>query len=214
MECNIRPYHPSDLPSVYRICVQTVDSGADGSHHYAEPELVGHYFAGPYAVRARPVFEPQLRARRAGVAAICESEKIGRRCEAEWFPILRERYPLPAPEHLPSAGMIRTIHAGYHSHPDVAAYPAHLHIDLLPHAVGQGNGRRMMERFLCHLRELRVPAVHLGVGKDKRARSRVLSAHGLSHRRRTRVGVLHGVGFGQVKAGQAIQITQYGCAAS
>lgn len=168
MECNIRPYHPSDLPSVYRICVQTVDSGADGSHHYADPELVGHYFAGPYAV-----LEPDLCFILTCAGAPCgyvlgtlNSDRFGRRCEAEWFPILRERYPLPAPEEdLPSAGMIRTIHAGYHSHPDVAAYPAHLHIDLLPHAVGQGNGRRMMERFLCHLRELRVPAVHLGVGK-------------------------------------------------
>ena len=148
--------------------MQTVDSGADGSHHYADPELVGHYFAGPYAV-----LEPDLCFILTCAGAPCgyvlgtrDSDRFGRRCEAEWFPILRERYPLPAPEEdSPSAGMIRTIHAGYHSHPDVAAYPAHLHIDLLPHAVGQGNGRRMMERFLCHLRELRVPAVHLGVGK-------------------------------------------------
>jgi ribosomal protein S18 acetylase RimI-like enzyme len=168
MEYKIRPYHPSDLCSLYRICIQTLDNGTDASHLYPDPELVGHYFAGAYAV-----LEPDLCFILTCAGAPCgyvlgtrHSDMFGRRCEEEWFPVLRGRYPMPTPEDdSPSAGMIRAIHHGYRSHPDVVAYPAHLHIDLLPCVVGQGNGRRMMERFLCRLRELNIPAVHLGVAK-------------------------------------------------
>ncbi len=67
-------------------------------------------------------------------------------------------------DNTPDAGMIRAIHRGIPVHPELSAYPAHLHIDLPPHAVGQGWGRRMMAALLARLRELRVPGVHLGVG--------------------------------------------------
>ena len=63
------------------------------------------------------------------------------------------------------AEAIRGIHHGYRPEPALQDYPAHLHIDLLPHAQGQGWGRRMIETFLERLRTLGVPAVHLGVGR-------------------------------------------------
>ena len=44
----------------------------------------------------------------------------------------------------------------------VAAYPAHLHIDLLARARGVGLGRVLIERLLGDLRARGVPAVHLG----------------------------------------------------
>ncbi|MBE2212416.1 MAG: GNAT family N-acetyltransferase, partial [Opitutaceae bacterium] len=43
------------------------------------------------------------------------------------------------------------------------AYPAHLHIDLLPVLQGRGVGRRLMDAFLGALRVRGVPGVHLGV---------------------------------------------------
>lgn len=42
------------------------------------------------------------------------------------------------------------------------AYPAHLHIDLLPVARGGGAGRRLMTMWLDRLRELGVVGCHLG----------------------------------------------------
>lgn len=173
MEFKIRPYHPSDLSRLYDICVQTGDSGNDVTDEYPDPDLFGHYFAAPYAV-----LEPDLCFVLTGDGLPCgyiigtrDSEQFSRRCEEEWFPILRERYPLPAAEDdTPAASITRAIHRGYQNDPEIADYPAHLHIDLLPCAQGQGNGRRLMERFLCRLRELGVPAVHLGVGK-KNARA-------------------------------------------
>lgn len=45
--------------------------------------------------------------------------------------------------------------------PELAAYPAHLHIDLLPERQGRGHGRELMRTFLGALRDRGVPAVHL-----------------------------------------------------
>lgn len=163
----IRPYHPSDLYALYRICLLTSDSGADASRLYRDPELLGHYYAAPYAV-----LEPDLCFVLTHAGSPCgyvlgtrDSIVFSERCEREWFPVLRERYPFPAPDDdSRDAQLIRLIHAGYHIHPDTIDYPAHLHIDLLPLAQGQGWGRKLMQTFLQRLRELGVPAVHLGVG--------------------------------------------------
>ncbi len=168
MEFKIRPYHSSDLSRLYDICVQTGDGGRDVTSDYPDPDLLGQFYVAPYAV-----LQPDLCFTLTGDGVPCgyilgtrDSEQFARRGEQEWWPVLRERYPLPVPEdNTPNAWMIRAIHQGYRTHPDVAAYPAHLHIDLLPDAQGQGNGRKMMERFLARLRELHIPAVHLGVGR-------------------------------------------------
>ena len=55
MSFNIRPYHPSDLPNIYRICLKTAKSGKDGTDLYKYPDLIGNYFAAPYVN-----FEPEL----------------------------------------------------------------------------------------------------------------------------------------------------------
>lgn len=163
----IRPYHPSDLPALYKICLLTGDSGEDASARYQDHELVGHYYAAPYAV-----LEPDLTfvLTHAGtpcgyVLGVRDSIAFGERCEREWFPILRERYSLPDPaDKSLDAWIRRSIHAGYHPHEDCRDYPAHLHIDLLPIGQGQGWGRRLIQTLTDRMRELNVPAVHLGVG--------------------------------------------------
>jgi ribosomal protein S18 acetylase RimI-like enzyme len=169
----IRPYHQSDLPAVYRICVKTADCGEDASAGHEDPEILGHFFAGPYAA-----LEPDLCFILVRDGQPCgyilgtrDSDAFFRRCEAEWFPVLRERYPMPpSGDKSPGAEMKRSIHLGILPSPEAEGFPAHLHIDLLPHAVGQGNGRKMMERFLGRLGELGVSGVHLGVArKNERA---------------------------------------------
>jgi ribosomal protein S18 acetylase RimI-like enzyme len=173
MEFMIRPFHPSDLCSIYGICAKTADFGEDASIHHEDPQIIGHYYAGPYAV-----FEPGLCfvLTRNGVPCgyvlgTRNSVEFGKRCEEEWFPVLRERYPLPSPDDTsPGAEMKRAIQKGIVPPADMDGYPAHLHIDLLADATGLGWGRKLMERFLGRLREIEVPAVHLGVaGKNMRA---------------------------------------------
>ena len=167
MSFTIRPYHPSDLYSLYEICLKTGDSGADATDLYQDPQLLGHMYAAPYAI-----FEPELCfvLTYAGVPVgyvlgTRESASFAERCEREWFPALRSRYPLPpAEDSSRDAGVIRAIHRMHTLHSEFAAYPAHLHIDLLPVGQGQGWGRRMMQTFLDRLTALGVPGVHLGVG--------------------------------------------------
>ncbi|MCZ9343187.1 GNAT family N-acetyltransferase, partial [Streptomyces sp. TRM76130] len=45
--------------------------------------------------------------------------------------------------------------------PELAAHPAHLHIDLLPEWQGRGYGRALTHTFLRALRQRAVPSVHL-----------------------------------------------------
>jgi ribosomal protein S18 acetylase RimI-like enzyme len=55
---------------------------------------------------------------------------------------------------------------------EVAAYPAHLHIDLLPAYQRAGHGRVLMTQFLQALGVQGVPAVHLGMlSANTRARA-------------------------------------------
>jgi ribosomal protein S18 acetylase RimI-like enzyme len=164
----IRPFHPSDLPAIYRICVLTSDDGEDASYKFPEPDLLGHIYAGPYGV-----YEPDLcfiltadGAPAGYILGARDTQAFNSRCNTDWLPVLRQRYPLPPDEDdSESANCIRHIHSGFEfDHQLAQEYPAHLHIDLLAVGRGQGLGRKMMETFLNRLRELHVPAVHLGVG--------------------------------------------------
>ena len=169
MEFTIRPFQPSDLQALNEICLRTGDNGADASHLYRDPDLLGQRFAAPYAV-----LEPDLcfvlvrqDRPRGYILGTRDSAAFYARCEREWFPDLRRRYPLPeASDHSPDAEVIRLFYEGYQVDEDLAAYPSHLHIDLLPEAQGQGYGRRLMETFLDRLRALAVPAVYLRVAKQ------------------------------------------------
>lgn len=185
MTCDLHPFHPADLPALYRICLLTGDNGQDASRQYSDPDLLGHYYAGPYAI-----LEPDyclvltLDGEPAGyILGTPDSRDFARRCEELWFPGLRRRY-LPDRQPaginaLAAAGgdpagpaiqpgrdqaMIRLIHEGYSPPGGIQDYPAHLHIDLLPAAQGGGNGRRLMDAFLERLRQAGCPGVHLGVG--------------------------------------------------
>jgi GNAT superfamily N-acetyltransferase len=166
----IRPYHPSDLPMLYRICLLTGDSGEDASQLYQDPDLLGHLYVAPYTV-----LEPDMCFILTHLHQPCgyvlgtrDSKTFWQCCEVEWFPVLRQRYPYPPDENTSrDAKVIRGFYRDYQndSRPD---YPAHLHIDLLPLAQGKGWGRKMMSTFLQKLRELDIPGVELGVSRQNR----------------------------------------------
>ena len=164
----IRPFRPEDLDALYAICLGTADNGEDASGLYRDPALPGHVFAAPYAV-----LEPNLCFVLSAdgdppcgyVVGTRNSAQFEARCEADWFPALRRRYPMPAPDdESREARMTRLIHAGHRADPELADWPAHLHIDLLPSAQGRGQGARLLAAFVGRLRELQVPGLHLFTG--------------------------------------------------
>lgn len=163
----IHPYHPTNLTALYRICLGTGDSGQDATHLYQDPDLIGHYYAAPYAV-----LEPDLAfvLTRDGlpvgyVLGVRDTERFGTRCETEWFPPLRAAYPLrDEADGSRDARMIRALHKGHEQTNHFPDYPAHLHIDILPAGQGHGWGRKLIETLADQMRSLDVPGVHLGVG--------------------------------------------------
>lgn len=153
---DIRPYRTGDLEDLYRICLATGLAGQDASGIYADPKLVGHMYAAPYAVllpQCALVAEDEQ-----GVAGYIlgavDTEAFEARQESDWWPALRRRYPDPS--GAPPAGWTADQRLGYlihHPRPLRPAllerFPAHLHIDLLPRLQGQGLGRRMMDAWLA-----------------------------------------------------------------
>ena len=171
----VRPYRPEDLDALYRVCLETGDAGRDATALHEDPALLGHVYAAPYAL-----FEP-------GLAFVLEDEEgvggyvlgaldttaFDARLEAEWWPALRGRYPLPRTQEddTPDARLVRMIHRPHRRDPEVvAAHPSHLHIDLLARCQGRGHGAHLMETLLGALRSAGSPGVHLGVStRNERA---------------------------------------------
>ncbi|MET0566437.1 MAG: GNAT family N-acetyltransferase [Acidimicrobiia bacterium] len=171
----MRPVELGDLDALYQVCLRTGDAGEDASDRFADTRLLGEVYVGPYVMMPSGIgFTAVESGVPSGYAlAAVDTRRFEAECEAEWWPPLRERHPLPIGED-PStddAEIIALIHDP-ESPPDevVSRYPAHLHVDLLPVLQGQGVGRAMMGRLLDELRARSVPGVHLGVdARNRRA---------------------------------------------
>lgn len=163
----IRPYRPTDRAALSDICVRTADAGGDSRHIYPDPELMPSIFAAPYAT-----LEPELAfvlddgTRAVGYVLGCaDTVAFVQAYRQRWLPTLLDRYPAPATTPgTPSEQMIDLMHRPERMIlPELAGYPAHLHIDILPEHQGQGHGRALMRTFLAALHAAGVPAVHLGM---------------------------------------------------
>lgn len=164
----IRPYRAADREALYAICLKTGDAGRDATALYADPELLGHVYAGAYAALDPDcclVVEDD-----SGVGGYivgtADTRAFEAACERDWWPALRARYAdPPAGERTPDARMARLIHHPPRVPQHIAdAWPAHLHINLLPRLQGQGWGRRLIETWRATLASRGAPACHLAVG--------------------------------------------------
>jgi GNAT superfamily N-acetyltransferase len=163
----LRLFQPDDLSALYAISLATGRAGGDASRLYQDPDLIGHIYSAPYALLA-----PDL-----ALVAVDEQGPTGfavgtldtliweDALERRWWPDLRARYPAPA-EMLdgaptPDQRRIAMIHWPEGVPPTIAkAYPAHLHLNLLPRAQGRGIGSALLQAWLDLAK---APAVHVGV---------------------------------------------------
>ena len=177
MDCEparVRRYRPDDLDDLHRICLQTADSGQDGTALFGDPQLPGNVYAAPYGL-----FEPSLAfvaedaAGTGGyVLAALDSEAFEQRLERDWWPALRARYPEPS-QHpgeaisAPEQRALQNIHHPFGAPREVVErFPSHLHIDLLPRMQGHGMGRQMIATLMSALRDQGSRGVHLLVGSS------------------------------------------------
>jgi ribosomal protein S18 acetylase RimI-like enzyme len=160
----IRPYRASDRAAVADICVRTADNGGDSRSLYPDLELLPSIFAFPYVD-----LEPELAFvlddgdRAVGYVIGCaDTPAFARRWRTEWLPRVPQYGPLTGPPETPTELMISLLHNPERLViPEVAAYPAHLHIDLLPAYQRAGHGRALMTSLLKTLAAKGVPAIHL-----------------------------------------------------
>lgn len=175
-----------DTAALYQICLRTAADGADAASQYADPNLLGHYYVGPYVQ-----LEPDLAfvvADDSGVVGYivgtADTRRFATECEQRWFPRLRRRYPHPAAHDASAdARVIRLLHRGIDISSATHAHPAHLHIDLDHAAHGMGWGRRLMARFEDELRERDVPGLHLTVSATNSGAIAFYERLGLERRR-------------------------------
>jgi GNAT superfamily N-acetyltransferase len=168
----IRPFRTDDLDALYRISLATGHAGGDASHLYADPRLMGHIYAAPYAL-----LEPQLALvveDGDGVAGFAvgttDTTAWERRLEQSWWPALRERYALPAGADAagwtPDQRRAFMIHRPALTPPVVAlAYPAHLHLNLLPRLHRRGVGTTLFDHWTSVASTRGAKALHVAVNR-------------------------------------------------
>jgi len=167
----IRAYRPADLDAVYDICVRTADAGGDARGQYSSDRLMGDIFAAPY-VTLEPehahILDDGTGAAVGYVLGTADTVRHVLRYRDEWLPATVGRYPRPTePPVTPEDSMLALLeHPERMIVPELADYPAHLHIDLLPQWQGKGWGRGLISAFLAGLRAAGVSGVHLGMAAE------------------------------------------------
>src|SRR3954466_7702741 len=141
----IRAYRPEDLDAIYDICVRTADAGGDARGRFSDDRLVGDVFAAPYVTlepELAQVLDDGTGTAVGYVLGTADTKRFVQRYRDEWLPATEGRYDDTAPR---DPGML-ALHRRPERMlvPELADYPAHLHIDLLPPWQGRGFGRRMM----------------------------------------------------------------------
>ena len=167
---SVRPYRRSDDAGLAAVCLATADHGRDAGALYASHGLVGDVYALPY-VRFEPdlclVVDDGTREGRVSgyVLGTSDTPAFEEWAARAWWPGVRSRYPSAAA--VPGSPDARLAAKVEESRPTVRSltdrYPAHLHVDLLPHVQGRGLGRRLLEAFMTSAHGAGAGGVHLGV---------------------------------------------------
>ncbi|MEI2270457.1 GNAT family N-acetyltransferase [Microbacterium sp. No. 7] len=161
----IRPFRPGDEPALSEICLRTADAGSDATGIFEDDAIWGHIWALPYVERHPDlafVVEDENGTPVGYVVATDDTDGFEEWFRTQWWPRFANRWPKPEAEVTRQDGTLLYAY-GRGEKPEryAADFPAHLHIDLLPQAQGQGAGRRLIETLFAALRERGVAGLHL-----------------------------------------------------
>lgn len=163
----IRLYRAEDRDAVFDICMRTGEAGGDARGVYRDQELLPNIFAAPYAhLEPDLTFVVDNGERAVGyVLGTSDTARFAKEFREQWLPLVAGRHPAPAGEPRgPDEFMASLLHNPERMiDSELADYPAHLHIDLLPEYQGRGYGRELMRTLLAALHRAGAPRVHLGM---------------------------------------------------
>jgi GNAT superfamily N-acetyltransferase len=160
----IRPYDPADLARLREICVLTGAAGGDATGRWSTDALLPDLFLEPYTTFAPGwCWVVELDGVVQGyLVAVSDTPAFVSWWRDTWAPWFATAYTRPDEPYSPEEELVRR---GFHPEvmliPEVEDYPAHLHIDLLPPAQGQGWGRRLIGLLRSELADVGVRGLHL-----------------------------------------------------
>ncbi|WP_062467105.1 GNAT family N-acetyltransferase [Demequina maris] len=158
---SIRPARPGEDAAIARICLLTGAQGADATGRFGDDTALADVYATPY-LHGPGGFclvwddggEP-----RGYVLGTSDTAAFQRWFVEEWWPRVGPTHVERTPDDawlLPSAEDPARMLI-----PRLDAYPAHLHIDLLPDQQGRGAGRALIDAACALLAARGAPGVHL-----------------------------------------------------
>ncbi|TCR92809.1 GNAT family N-acetyltransferase [Rhizobium sp. BK376] len=180
----IRPVAPDDTDQLYAISLATGAAGGDAVHLYRDGRMMGHIYSVPYA-KLSP--ETCLVAEDDGgvagyIVGTLDTRAFEARLQREWWPGLRALYRLPSGD--PEGWDADQRRAFMIHYPTLAptlvvdAFPAHLHMNLLPRIQGRGLGTALLDHWLSDARAAGMRGVHVSVNAGNEAGLRFWKARG------------------------------------
>lgn len=164
----VRAATPEDGAAISTICLLTGANGGDATGDFCDDAVISDVYATPYT-------------RGPGGFGLVWDEGTGplgyvlgtrdTRAFQEWF--VSDWWPSLPEREQRTEGDLWLLPSGPDPYrmliPELDEYPAHLHIDLLPEAQGQGWGRRLIEMVVSKLTAREVPGLHLAASTENRA---------------------------------------------
>lgn len=183
-DLKIRTAAYDDIPALNEVCLKTGDAGKDATHLYRDLNLIGLIYAVPYVAQVGSITcVAEVHNGIVGYAVgALDTQQFEHHLEMNWWPELRKRYAEPQGDPAKWTPDDKRINFIHHPRPVpgdiVLAYPAHIHMNLLPQAQGRGIGSQLLASWVASATEKGVRAVHAGVSAANQAGLNFWTARG------------------------------------
>ena len=172
----IRTYESGDLARMREICLLTGAAGGDATGRWSSDALLPDIFVEPYVTFAPGwawVVEldgPDGVQIQGYLVAVSDTAAFVSWWADTWTPWFAAGYTRPEVPYSEEEQLVMRGHRpGVMEIDELEDYPAHLHVDLLPAAQGQGWGMKLIGRLRSELADVGVPGVFASLDEGNAA---------------------------------------------